>query len=96
LAVTGPARIEWGRADHATVGGREAVYEINTNPQVMALDPNRLPRRDETMRISRARMIEALGAIDTPEAEEPVRIAADPLVVEWRERSRAAGFAWRP
>jgi hypothetical protein len=90
------AGIEWGRADHATVGGREVIYEINTNPQVAELKPNRLKRRDETLHLSRARLIEGLVAIDTPEDAEPVPIRPGPLVMEWRQNSKGAGFPWRP
>ena len=28
------AGIEYGRADHVSVGGREVIYEINTNPDI--------------------------------------------------------------
>jgi hypothetical protein len=89
------AGIEWGRADHATVGGREVVYEINTNPHVAALGPQRLKRREDTLRLARARMARQLAAIDGQEGD-PIRIAPGPLVTAWREKSRGAAFPWRP
>ncbi len=89
------AGIEWGRADHATVAGREVVYEINTNPHVAALRPQQFPRREETLRLARARMARLLAAIDGAEGE-PIPVAAGPLVAEWREKSKGAGFPWRP
>ncbi|MGG5817471.1 hypothetical protein [Falsiroseomonas sp. HW251] len=89
------AGIEWGRADHATVGGREVVYEINTNPHVDAIRPQRLKRREETLRLARARMADQLRAIDTAEGEA-VTIPPGRLVAEWRARSGRGGFAYRP
>jgi len=89
------AGIEWGRADHATVGGREVVYEINCNPHVAELAPQRFPRREDTLRLARNRMAAALAAIDTPEGEA-IEIKAGPLVAEWRGKSGKAAFTWRP
>ena len=34
--------IEFGRADHATVGGQMVIYEINTNPYAGRFVPDRL------------------------------------------------------
>jgi hypothetical protein len=89
------AGIEWGRADHATVGGREVVYEINTNPHVAALGPQRFPRREDTLRLARARMARLLADLDSAEGE-PVPVLPGPLVAEWREKSKGAAFPWRP
>ncbi|MCC7272485.1 MAG: hypothetical protein IT561_07445 [Alphaproteobacteria bacterium] len=60
------AGIEWGRADHATVAGREVVYEINTNPHIRALSPQTSPIRDETLLRARRRLADHLHAIDAP------------------------------
>jgi hypothetical protein len=65
--------IEYGRADHATVGGREVIYEINTNPNLLPLAPQTRPIRDETLRIGRDRFAAGLHAIDG-ETGPPLRI----------------------
>jgi hypothetical protein len=69
-AAVGPAfalgNIEYGRADHATVAGREVIFEINTNPYLHPAAQQRLPIRDETLRIGRTRFAEGLRAIDGP------------------------------
>lgn len=59
--------IEFGRSDHATVGGRTVTYEINTNPYSGPFVPDRNPVRRETQRIARERIAAALAAIDTPQ-----------------------------
>ena len=56
--------IEWGRADHTTVGGREVIYEINTNPWVYRVRPMPSPIRDATLKVARERMAGLLFAID--------------------------------
>ena len=76
--------IEFGRADHATFGGRTIVYEINTNPYSGWFSPDRRPLRRETQIIARTRIAEALAAIDTHEGGwvrvPGPRASADPLV----------------
>jgi hypothetical protein len=69
--------IDYGRADHATVDGREVIYEINTNPTLWGVIPQRRPIRDETLRIARERFGAALHAIDGG-AGEALRIARGP------------------
>ncbi len=59
------AGIEWGRADHTTVNGREIVFEINTNPTIHPIAGQSKPLREETLIFSRARMAAQLRAIDT-------------------------------
>jgi hypothetical protein len=61
------AEIEYGRCDHATHQGREVIFEINTNPTINPIEGQRLPIREETLRLSRGRMAELLRAIDTAE-----------------------------
>jgi len=58
------AGVEWGRADHADFMGRQVVYEINTNPELQPLKPQRSPIRDETLRFARQRMAQQLWQID--------------------------------
>jgi hypothetical protein len=68
-AAVGPAfeigGIEFGRADHAVVGGKSVIYEINTNPSLRRFVADRRPLRKETQLIARSRIAEALQAIDT-------------------------------
>jgi len=59
------AGIEWGRADHATFQGRQVVYEINTNPTINPLEPQRSPVRDEALRFGRERMARQLWRVDS-------------------------------
>jgi hypothetical protein len=56
--------IDYGRADHATVGGREVIYEINTNPYLAPFGPQTRPIREETLRVARERFAAGLHAID--------------------------------
>ena len=58
--------IEFGRADHAPVGGRPVVFEINTNPFIGPYVPDPKPLRRETQDLARRRLAAALDAIDTP------------------------------
>lgn len=82
------AGIEFGRADHAVIDGRSVVYEINTNPYLGPLGSTARPMsRAATNLIARARIAEALAAIDTPETGW-VRVPASP----GRRRLRW----WRP
>ncbi len=59
-------KIEFGRADHAPVGGRSVVYEINTNPYIGHYVADPKPLRRETQAIARKRFAAALDVIDTP------------------------------
>jgi hypothetical protein len=59
--------IEFGRADHATVGGRVVVYEINTNPYIGYYSPAKLELRRKTQLASRTKLADAFAAIDTKE-----------------------------
>jgi hypothetical protein len=81
------AHIEFGRADHATVGGRTVIYEINTNPFLSPLGPDPDPLRSATRILARTKIAAALEAIDTPEGGR-VTIASS-------ERRRPIRW-WRP
>lgn len=89
------ADIEWGRADHAVVDGRQVVYEINTNPYLGGPTPQRFPLRDATLALSRARLAAGLWAIDTP-GEGVVELTPDRRMSDWRHHSFARFMAWRP
>src|SRR5690606_33810903 len=61
------AAIEFGRADHAMIGGSTVVYEINTNPYSGHFVPDKRPLRRSTQLTARGRIAEALVRIDTTE-----------------------------
>jgi hypothetical protein len=92
------AGIDYGRADHATVGGRQVVYEINTNPNIYPLAKQRLPERDEAQAIARGRFAALLAAIDTQEGGEVQIVPASPPA--WQRRffplARRLGFMDEP
>jgi hypothetical protein len=92
------AGIEYGRADHATVGGKDVVYEINTNPNIYPVAKQRLPERDEAQAIARERFAALLAAIDTPEGGD---VQITPLSqLAWQRRffplARRLGFVDEP
>lgn len=84
------AAIDYGRADHAIVGGVPVIFEINTNPLLLPLTPQASPMRDTAKREGRRRMATLLEAIDTP-AGGPVAIEPPEALLDWRRRRRAAG-----
>ena len=57
--------IEYGRADHATVGGRQVVYEINTNPTIGRPRATRSPIYTEALAFARRRFAKLLWDIDS-------------------------------
>jgi hypothetical protein len=85
------AAIEWGRADHATFEGREIVYEINTNPSIDPLTPQRLPIRDETLRFARERMAQQFWRMDFGNGALVTFGPSEPLL-EYRRRNPALGL----
>lgn len=90
------AGIEYGRADHGLVQGRDIVYEINTNPYVAETEPQRSPTRDRTIAHSRSVMAESFFAIDSGDGA-PVAVAPHPKVLEFRKKARTDKMpAWRP
>ena len=89
------AGIDFGRADHARVGGREVVYEINTNPSFPEPAPQPSPTREAAKAIARARLAELFFAIDTPEGP-PVAIKATQRVRYEREKNGDRRWFMRP
>ena len=83
------AGIDYGRADHATAGGRAVVYEINTNPSIHPLQKQRLALRDEAQAFARARYARLLAAIDSP-AGADVAIAPA-LPTRWSDQLAPLG-----
>jgi len=82
------AGIDYGRADHAMVEGREVIYEINTNPYTGKIQPHKWKIRDETLAHSRAIMGASLFAIDSGDGK-PVPIVATERVRRHRIRNGA-------
>lgn len=58
------ANIEFGRADFARAGGRDVLFEINTNPIIYDLVPDPHELRRKTMETARRRLAAALFKID--------------------------------
>ncbi len=89
------AGIEFGRADHATVDGREVIYEINTNPYLAPLAPQRSPLRDEAAAVARGRLAAALWQIDGGDGA-PLTVALSDRAAEHRDRSAVLATPFRP
>jgi len=81
------AGVEWGRADHATYGDRQVVYEVNTNPSIAALTPQRSPIRDATLQFARQRMARHLWQIDFGDGS-PLQFRAGERLMEYRSQFR--------
>ena len=88
------AGIEFGRADHAPVGGRTVVYEINTNPYIHPYVQDRKVLRRETALTSRKRLAAALDAIDTPE-KGMVTLRRTTFMMRQRRKWRMGRIPWR-
>jgi hypothetical protein len=84
------AGIDFGRADHATIGDRTIVYEINTNPFIGPYVPDAHPLRRESQALARRRFGEALETIDTADSGT-VKVPATDLLKPHR---RAWRFGW--
>jgi hypothetical protein len=87
------ANIEFGRADHTTVAGREVIYEINTNPMVGTLTPQPRPLRDETLLHAARTMAASLHAIDSGTGM-PIEFTPTERILE--HRARLADNEWSP
>ena len=87
--------IEWGRADHTVVGGRDVIYEINTNPWVYRVRPMPSPIRDAALAIGRERMGRLLFAIDTGDGS-PVPFVPGTRLVAYRHNNAAFTAPIRP
>ncbi len=57
--------VEYGRADHATVGGREVIYEINTNPHIKPRETFPSAIRNESKAVAHARLAELFWEVDS-------------------------------
>jgi hypothetical protein len=77
------ARIDWGRADHAVVGGQSVIYEINTSPFIGPYVPDPKELRRSTQELARKRFAQLLEEIDTT-STGTVRLPA-PMIQEQRQ-----------
>jgi hypothetical protein len=94
--VFGLAHIDYGRADHAAVNGRQVVYEINTNPAIRLLHPHPHSMvRTQSMQTARRRLIECLAAIDTP-GQRVTRIEPTALMKHYARQNRDRRPILRP
>jgi hypothetical protein len=84
------AGVEFG-ADHATFEGREIVYEVNTNPHIEPLTPQRSPIRDETLLFARERMAQQLWRMDFGNGAPVSFVPSERLM---RYRLRNSGLGW--
>jgi hypothetical protein len=87
--------VDYGRADHALVAGRQVVYEINTNPNLLPGMPQTRPIRDETVRIARERFADGLRAIDGL-CGKPIRVSGGRRAERQRHHSTALAMQFRP
>ncbi|SDB40645.1 hypothetical protein [Bauldia litoralis] len=87
--------IEWGRADHATVDGREVIYEINTNPWIYRVRNMGADVRQETMAIARERFARLLWQTDAGDGS-PVLFEPSDRLVGYRNMNSDAISPIRP
>ncbi len=89
------ASIEYGRADHATVHGRQVIYEVNTNPYLAPLKKQISPVRDEAIAVARARYAAALWQIDSAD-RGMIALRCSERALQYRGMSEATGTSFRP
>jgi hypothetical protein len=90
------AGVDYGRADHAEVDGRQVVYEINTNPDIKPVTPHpRSEVRTNAMVAARRRLIECLAAIDT-DRQDMCRIEPTGLMKHYARQNRDRRPVIRP
>jgi hypothetical protein len=69
------AQIEYGRADFGFYQGRIQIYEINTNPTLVAPFQHPSAIREQSLQFVWKKYLEALTAIDTTRGGWPARLA---------------------
>jgi hypothetical protein len=79
-------QIEYGRADHGTVDGRQVVYEINTNPFVRGVRQEVSPIRDEAFAIGRKRLAELLWQVDSGDGRK-LKVPGTERLEQYRRRN---------
>lgn len=78
--------IEYGRADHAPVGGRHLVYEINTNPTIRGPRVSRSPIYTEALTFSRERFAKLLWRIDSGDGRK-IPVPRSDRLKQYRRRN---------
>lgn len=66
--------IEYGRADFGLVGGRPAIYEINTNPMIRKISSHPYAIRFETDAVFHRNLTAAMARIDGPSSGANIRM----------------------
>jgi hypothetical protein len=84
--------IEFGRADHSTVGGRQVVYEINTNPAIGRRREELSPIREQAFAVAHQRMARLLWAIDSGDGSE-LPLPDNAALADYRAKK---SMLWRP
>jgi hypothetical protein len=103
MAIFEAAHIDYGRIDYGLKDGRINVWEINTNPTVIAMTTPYHPLRDEANRYFSERITPAFHAIDSdpPGKRIDLRDGRRRFEVEARRRMRRwrralRDFGFRP
>jgi hypothetical protein len=78
------ANIEYGRADFGFYRGRLQVFEINTNPHILAPKPHPSPVRMATAEFAWQQFLQALHAVDSKPGGD-IRFAKDPVLKQFRK-----------
>jgi hypothetical protein len=81
------AEIEYGRADFGFYQGRPQVFEINTNPHILAPKAHPSPVRRRTMDLAWAQTLQAFRAIDSPSGND-ILLPKDHLLDRYRKWNR--------
>jgi hypothetical protein len=89
------ANIEYGRADHSTVNGKEVIYEINTNPFLAPLHKQVSAVRDDAIGVARARYAAALWQLDAGDGST-LTLHLSERANQQRHLSAANGEPFRP
>jgi hypothetical protein len=87
--------IEYGRADHGAVEGRQVIYEINTNPTIGLPAPQTRPIREHALAAARRRLAALMWGIDSGDGS-PITIETGPILAAYREQNKGRRWPIRP
>ena len=87
--------IEYGRADHGTVQGREVIYEINTNPTIGPPAAQTTPIREHALAAARHRLAALLWRLDSGDGS-PVTVETGALLELYRKANQGRRWPIRP
>jgi hypothetical protein len=82
------AGLEYGRADHGTVAGRQVIYEINSNPNLSRDKPHPSPIKQANLDHTARQTAAALAAIDSAAAGWLSRAPSPTLPIRERRLRR--------